>query len=101
MANITETLMISGKSSSEIFEAAKVALPKAGFKVWKLRAIAYMVLAQGTLNNIVADANVMARPGGSVAISVGAESVAETDLRAAAQKIITALKETLGEIPEG
>jgi hypothetical protein len=95
MANITETIMVSGKSTSEVFEAAKVALPKAGFKVWKLRDIAYMVLAQGPINNVVADSTVMARPGGSVAVSVGGEGLEEADLRAAAQKIIAALKETL------
>jgi len=96
MANITETIVISGKSTGDIFEAAKVALPKAGFQVWKLRDIAWMVLAKGTINNVEADGNVMARPGGTVAVSVGAEGVSDADLHTAAQKIIAALKETLG-----
>ena len=96
MANITETIMVSGKSSSDIFEAAKVALPKAGFKVWKLREIVYMVLAKGKVNDSDADANIMARPGGSVAVTVGAEGVSEADLHAAAQKIVAALKEKIG-----
>jgi len=96
MANITETMMAPGKSNSDIFEAAKVALPKAGFEIWKLRDIAWMVLAKGKVNDVDADANVMARPGGSVAITVGAEGVSEADLRAAAQKIIAALKEKIG-----
>ncbi len=95
MANVTENVMMMGKSTSDIFEAAKVALPKAGFEVWKLRDIAWMVLAKGKINDIPADGNVMAMPGGLVNVSVGAEGVSEAELRAAAQKIITALKEAV------
>ena len=95
MANITENVMMMGKSTSEIFEAAKVALPKAGFEVWKLRDIAWMVLGKGKINEIPADGNVMAMPGGLVNVSVGAEGVSEAELRAAAQKIIAALKEAV------
>lgn len=95
MANITENVMMMGKSTSDIFEAAKVALPKAGFEVWKLRDIAWMVLGKGKINEIPADGNVMAMPGGLVNVSVGAEGVSEAELRAAAQKIIAALKEAV------
>jgi hypothetical protein len=95
MANIVENVMLAGKSTSDVFEAAKVALPKAGFEVWKLREIAWMVLGKGKINEIPADGNAMAMPGGLVNVSVGAEGVSEADLRAAAQKIIAALKESV------
>jgi hypothetical protein len=96
MANITENVMMPGKSTSDVFEAAKKALPKAGFEVWKLRDIAWMVLAKGKINDIPADGNVMAFPGGMVNVSVGAEGVSDADLHAAAKNIIAALKEILG-----
>ena len=95
MANIVENVMFAGKSTSDVFEAAKVALPKAGFEVWKLRDIAWMVLGKGKINDLPADGNVMVMPGGLVNVSVGGEGISDADLRAAAQKIIAALKETV------
>jgi len=96
MANITESTIIPGKSTSDIFEAAKKALPKAGFEIWKLRDIAWMVLAKGKIGDVPADGNVMALPGGMVNVSVGAEGVSNDDLHAAAKNIIAALKEVIG-----
>ena len=95
MANIVENVMFAGKSTSDVFEAAKVALPKAGFEVWKLRDIAWMVLGKGKINDLPADGNVMVMAGGLVNVSVGGEGISDADLRAAAQKIIAALKETV------
>ena len=50
MASIQEKLQFSEKTDKEIYEAAILAVPQAGLKVWKTRELARLVLAQGEYN---------------------------------------------------
>jgi len=50
MASIQEKFQFSEKTDKEIFEAAILAVPQAGLKVWKTRELARLVLAQGEYN---------------------------------------------------
>ena len=47
MASIQEKLQFNEKTDKEIYEAAILAVPQAGLKVWKTRELARLVLAQG------------------------------------------------------
>jgi len=50
MASIQENLQFNEKTDKEIYEAAILAVPQAGLKVWKTRELARLVLAQGEYN---------------------------------------------------
>ncbi|NTU76166.1 MAG: hypothetical protein HGA86_08610, partial [Anaerolineaceae bacterium] len=97
MATIQETLPVEKKSSSDCYDAFLEAMPRAGFKIFKERAIVYLLMGQYTLNGEQVDCNLMAKPGSptQVSITVTSEAVSEADLRPLADKMIAALKTEL------
>lgn len=48
MASVQLKKVYEGKTDGEIYEAAKKAIVNAGFKVWKTRDLARVVLGNGT-----------------------------------------------------
>jgi hypothetical protein len=94
MANIQEVISFEKKSTSDCYDAALAAFPKAGFSILKKREIAYYALAQCTVNGILIDGTIMVRPGGApqMTISVGANALDEQTLKPLLDKLIAAVK---------
>jgi hypothetical protein len=94
MANIQEVVAFEKKSTSDCYDAALTAFPKAGFSILKKREIAYYALAQCTLNGALIDGTIMVRPGSipQMTVSVGCSSLEEDALKPLAEKLIQAIK---------
>ena len=94
MANIQEVISFEKKSTSDCYDAALEAFPKAGFSILKKREIAYYALAQITINGNLIDGTIMVRPGGTpqMTVSVGCNEMSEEDLKPISVKLIEAIK---------
>ena len=62
MAKIRIEQALDGKSPDDCFEAAKIAFPNAGFEIFKIREIAWLVIAQLKESNNLIEASIGARP---------------------------------------
>lgn len=84
------------KSVSEIYDAAIAAIPNAGFKVWKRRDIARLVMGVGSQNGQEVRCNIMvSMADGSATISVEADNLDESELKSAADKLTAELDKLL------
>ncbi|MCE1255468.1 MAG: hypothetical protein LWX83_18210 [Anaerolineae bacterium] len=94
MANLQEVINFEKKSTSDCYDAALAAFPKAGFSILKKREIAYYALAQITVNGNLIDGTIMVRPGGTpqMTISVGCNEMNEEELKPISEKLINAIK---------
>lgn len=50
MASVQVKKTYDGKTDGEVYEAAKLAIPNAGFTLWKTRELARLVMGTGTLD---------------------------------------------------
>lgn len=95
MARHEETRSYPHMSSDQCFQAAEKALPLAGFEVYKTRPIAWLVLSKHMDGIDTVNANMMARPGGTVTLSIGGDKFNEEAIRAYAQKIFEVYESVL------
>jgi hypothetical protein len=96
MAKVMESRNYPGKSPDDCFDAAKVALPKAGFEIWKLRPIAWLVLANRQTPEGVAKANLAFRPGAAGTLTLTGDRLSQETLQAMAAEAMVALDAELG-----
>lgn len=81
MASIQEKFSFSGKSDTQVYEAALKAVPAAGLKVWKTRELARLVLAQGQVDGQEVRCNIaVSMVDGSTTISVESDGLSQDKL---------------------
>jgi hypothetical protein len=85
-----------GRSPDDCYNAAKKALPKAGFEVWKLRPAAWLVMANRQTPEGVAKANFAFRPGAAGTLTLAGDDVSQETLKAIAAEAMAALDAELG-----
>lgn len=97
MANITETRNYERKPTNDCYQACLSAIPKAGFKVWKERPIAWLVLATKDVNGKTVEANLSVRfgPGSPVTVNIRSENLAEADLRPFVEELFAEIELSL------
>jgi hypothetical protein len=81
MARYEETRTYAGRSSAECFAAAQKALPQAGFEVWKVRPIAWLVLSRHKEGTGTINANVSCLVAGRVTLAMGGDQASEETLK--------------------
>ena len=59
MASIQSKIKFENKSEKEIYEAAILAVPQAGLKVWKTRELALLVIAHGEVDGMEVRCNIV------------------------------------------
>ena len=96
MASIQNKQIYAGKSSQEIYEAAVQSIPNAGYKVWKRRDIARLVMGVGDVDGQEARFNIaVSMADDSVTTSVEAESLSEESLQEIAGKLASEMDKLL------
>jgi hypothetical protein len=95
MSKVTETRTYEGKSADDCFVAAKAALPKAGFKVWKTREIGWLVMADREEAGGTVRANFASRPGAVTTLALSGEETPEETLSTIADEIFAAFEAEL------
>jgi len=96
MATLQTNLNLPGKSGSESYQAAVRALPKAGFPVWKLREIAYLVMSKKPTDKGEIDCNLMIRPGMGAGLTLSCDGYTAEELAPFSEQIFAALRAELG-----
>lgn len=98
MAKIEETLPVSDRSPSEIYDAAKAAYPKAGWQIWKERQIAWLLLAKRNEGGVEMDSNVSARYGSpaQMTVIVSCDHMDEGQIRPLFDRLLAEIKTALG-----
>ena len=88
MASIQNKNSYEGKSGQEVYEAAIQAITNAGYKVWKRRDIARLVMGVGQVEGQEVRFNMaVSMVDNSVTTSVEADSLSDESLQAIAQKL--------------
>lgn len=97
MASVQIKKTYAEKSDAAVFDAAKKAITNAGFKVWKTRDLAKLVLGTGEADGSELRLNVMVSMlDASVTISVESDTPDETVLAGAVEKIHQEMQKLLG-----
>jgi hypothetical protein len=96
MAQVAESRTYAGKSPDDCFAAAKSALSKTGFEIWKTRQIGWLVMANRKGRRGTVSANCTSRPGAAVTLTLSGEEIQEADLRAIAEEVLAVLTAELG-----
>ena len=96
MATLQTNLDLPGKSGAEAYQAAIRALPKAGFPIWKLREIAYLVMAKQAAEQGEIDCNLMIRPGMGAGLTLACDGLSAEELAPYSQAVFAALRAELG-----
>lgn len=95
MASTQEKFNFSGKSDTQVYEAALIAIPQAGLKVWKTRELARLVLAQGEMDGQEVRCNIaVSMVDGSTTISAESDGLSPDKLH----EVITDLKAELDAV---
>ena len=89
MASIEQELHFPGKTPQELYKAALEAYPKAGFKIWKTRELAYLVMANTTNGNVTINSNIIARYNAPAVLNLSSEELDENALKPHAEKIVS------------
>ena len=98
MAKIRIEKSFDGKSPDNCLEAAKKAFPNAGFEIFKVRDIAWLVIAHRQENDSLIEASIGARPPGvcaHVTVSVSCVDFDKDALQKHADKILYELEQAL------
>jgi hypothetical protein len=74
MAHYEEIRNYPNWSSEACFAAAKASLPQAGFAVWKIRPIAWLVLAQHKEGDETINGNISCLMAGRVTLAMGGDN---------------------------
>lgn len=96
MAKATESRDYAGKSADDCFAAAKAALPKVGFEIWKMRPIGWLLLANRTTSEGVVNANFAFRPGAAATLTLSSDRVTKEALLAMSGEVYAAFEAALG-----
>jgi len=92
MAKIRFEKSYEGKSPNDCLEAAKLALPNSEFEIFKIRDIAWLVIAHKKTNNNFIEVNIGARPPAvraNVTITISCENLDEKALQVYLDRINT------------
>ncbi|MCD6577380.1 MAG: hypothetical protein J7K66_05145 [Anaerolineaceae bacterium] len=82
MTSIQKKIQFSEKTDKEIYNAAILAVPQAGLKVWKTRELAHLVLAQGEFKGEQVRCNiVVSMVDGSTTITAESDNLDEKKLK--------------------
>ena len=92
MARYQESRTYPRQSPDTCFAVAQTALRAAGFEVWKTRPIAWLALGTQKLPGDTVNANMMARSGGQVTLSIGGDYTPPEVINSLAQAIFTAFE---------
>ena len=97
MAKVTETRSYPTHPVDRCYQAAEAALPGSGFKVWKTRPVAWLIMARREGPAGLVEANLAARPGvgATVTLTLSGESSSEAALHGLAGKIFGELEDSL------
>jgi hypothetical protein len=96
MASVQLKKEYEGKLDSEVYEAAKQAIVKAGFTVWKTRDLARLVLGTGTLDSKEVRLNVIvSMMDGSATVTAESDDLDEKKLTPIPEKIHEELSKLL------
>lgn len=96
MTQVTESRTYAGKSADECFAAARAALPRVGFEIWKTREIGWLVMANREDPGGTVRANFASRPGAVATLALSAEGVSEESLQVIAEETFAAFQVELG-----
>lgn len=89
---------LDGKSPDDCFNFASDAFLNAGFTIFKIREIAWLVIAHRNENNTLIEASIGARPPGNcaqVVVSVSSTDIEKDVLQAHADNILLELEKLL------
>lgn len=81
MAHYEETRTYANWSSEACFAAAQKSLPQAGFTVWKVRPIAWLVLAKRKEDAETINGNISCLVAGRVTLAMGGDHTSEETLK--------------------
>jgi hypothetical protein len=95
MAKVTETRSYPGHDVNRCYKSAESALPSAGFKIWKTRPVGWLIMARREEPGSMVEANLAARPGATVTLTLSAEASGETALHELAEMILGRLEASL------
>ncbi len=101
MSKIEITRTYAYVSADACFVAAKEALARVDFEIWKTRPIGWLVMAHLQTAEGKINATVAVRPGtgADLTFSLVGETLAEDDLRSIAEEALTFLDDSLVEDP--
>lgn len=88
----------SGKSPDDCFNAAPTAFKNVGFEIFKVREIAWLVMAHRKENGCLIEASIGARPPGNctqVVISVNSAEISKEVLQTHADNIVLELEKLI------
>lgn len=96
MASVQIKNSYGNKTDSEVFEAAKQAIVDAGYKIWKTRDLAKLVLGTGMENGQEVRLNVVvSMVDSSATISAESDDLEEAALNHVTKKVHTELQKLL------
>lgn len=90
-----------GQSPDDCFEASKTAFPKAGFEIFKIRDIAWLVIAHKPEDGSLIEANIGARPpavSATVTFTVSCDDLDKSALQIHLDAIMHAFESELANI---
>ncbi len=98
MAKIRLIKTYDGKSPDDCLEAAKIAFPNSGFEIFKIRDIAWLVIAHNNKNTNLIEANISARPQAvcaNVTFSINCSKLDKKALQQYLEKIISEFEKAI------
>lgn len=97
MVKVERTGEASGKTPTEVYEAAVETFEQRGIEVWKKRPIAWLAMIRATIDGYSVEGNLAARFSmpTSYILSLSSEEMTDEALGRVADELVTALNETL------
>lgn len=91
MAELQEERTYPGKTAKDCYQGVLLALPKAGFKVWKQRDFGWFVIARRIVAGVEITSSILASPGSppSLKINLTAKGFRQDQLRPYADELLS------------